>query len=88
MVRPEVTLYGEALNQEVFWKAEQAIAKADMIIVAGTSLAVYPAAGLVRNGYFSGKYLVVINKQQTAQDRFADLVINDSVTKVFDALYV
>ncbi|MBR4027210.1 MAG: NAD-dependent protein deacylase [Lachnospiraceae bacterium] len=88
IVRPDVTLYGEALKQEVFLEAEQAIAQADMIIVAGTSLAVYPAAGLVRSGHFSGKYLVIINKQETEQDRFADLVINDSVTEVFDALYV
>ena len=63
-----------------------AIYDADMLIVAGTSLTVYPAAGLVR--YFRGKHLVLINRDATPMDSQADLVIHDSVGKVFSQLTV
>ena len=86
VVRPEVTLYGEMLNEEAISKAVKYISEADMLIVAGTSLNVYPAASFI--GYFQGKYLVIINKQPTPQDKQADLVINDSVTEVFKALHI
>ena len=86
VVRPEVTLYGEMLNEDAISKAIKHISEADMLIVAGTSLNVYPAAGFI--GYFQGKYLVIINKQPTPQDKQADLVINDSVTEVFRELRI
>lgn len=60
--------------------AIQAIAQADLLIVGGTSLVVYPAAGLIR--YFQGKHLVLINKDKTSMDHIADLVIHDSIGKV------
>lgn len=60
--------------------AIQAIAQADLLIVGGTSLVVYPAAGLIR--YFQGKHLVLINKDKTSMDDIADLVIHDSIGKV------
>ena len=69
------------LPDEAFSNASKAIYKADMLIVAGTSLTVYPASGLVN--YFNGKYLVIINNDKTSFDEKADLVINDDLVKVF-----
>lgn len=80
IVRPDVTLYEESLNMQVMSKAIQHIRKADMLIVGGTSLAVYPAAGLI--DYYSGDRLVLINKSETIYDRRADLVIHDSIGEV------
>ncbi len=79
IVRPRIVLYGEYLNEEVFAEARQAIEKADMLIVAGTSLAVYPAAGLLQ--HYQGEHLVLINKANTSYDRMANMVIHDSVGK-------
>lgn len=81
VVKPDVTLYEENLNMEVFRKAAQAIGKSDLLIIGGTSLVVYPAANLIR--YFSGKHLVVINKTSTPQDKEADLVIEGRIGEVF-----
>ena len=64
--------------------AVKAIREADMLIIGGTSLAVYPAAGLI--DYFNGKYLVLINKSATPRDNMADLVIQGSIGEVFSAL--
>ena len=79
-IKPDVVLYEEALDEETVSQAIHAINKCDMLIVAGTSLTVYPASGLIR--YFNGKYLVLINKDKTDYDDMADLVIHDSLGKV------
>ena len=79
-IKPDVVLYGESLNQRVIEESVAAISDADTLIIGGTSLTVYPAAGLIH--YFRGENLVLINKSQTAADRMATLVINDSIGKV------
>ena len=80
MVKPDVVLYEEALDEDVISGAVHAISQADTLIVGGTSLVVYPAAGLIQ--YFRGKDLILINKSQTQYDSKATLVINDSIGKV------
>ena len=80
IIKPDVVLYEEGLDEGTLYRAVNAISQADMIIVGGTSLAVYPAAGLLQ--YFRGKYLVLINKDVTPMDSKADLVIHDSIGKV------
>jgi len=80
MVRPDVVLYGEALKQTVTDAAVQAIRQADLLIVGGTSLVVYPAAGLLR--YFRGKRLVLINKEPTRMDKRADLIFREPIGEV------
>lgn len=84
IVKPDVVLYEEGLDQHTLNEAVKAIKGADMLIIGGTSLAVYPAAGLI--DYFSGKYLVLINKASTPRDNMADLVIRDSIGEVLGAL--
>lgn len=81
IIKPDVVLYEEPLKQEDLSKAIAAINNADTLIVAGTSLTVFPAASLVR--YFRGQYFVIINKQRTAFDQYADLVIHEPIEKVF-----
>ena len=81
MIKPDVVLYEENLKKEDIENALYEIEHADMLIVAGTSLSVYPAAGMIR--YFRGKYLVLINKTKTNFDQYADLVIYDSLGNVF-----
>lgn len=81
IMKPKVVLYEESLYEGVAESAVKYISNADMLIVGGTSLAVYPAASFVN--YFRGKYIVMINKSETALDSKADLVINDSIGKVF-----
>ena len=83
-VKPDVVLYEEGLDQHVINGAVKAIREADMLIIGGTSLADYPAAGLI--DYFNGKYLVLINKSATPRDNMADLVIQGSIGEVFSAL--
>ena len=78
--QPDVVLYEEALDEDVISGAVHAISQADTLIVGGTSLVVYPAAGLIQ--YFRGKDLILINKSQTQYDSKATLVINDSIGKV------
>ncbi len=80
LIKPLVTLYEESLPEGVYERAAEETARADMMIVGGTSLAVYPAAGLVR--YFRGKRLAVINYAETYADSYADLVLHDSIGKV------
>ena len=80
LVRPNVVLYEEPLDEQVWNKAAKAISEADCLIVVGTSLVVYPAAQLLY--YFKGKNLVLINKQATPMDNIANLVINDDIIKV------
>lgn len=79
-VKPDVVLYEEGLDDSVIRGAIDAISKADTLIIGGTSLVVYPAAGLIN--YFKGKNLVLINKSTTSADSKADLVIHDSIGKV------
>ena len=80
IIKPDVVLYGESLDEEVLEKSVYVIAKADLMIVGGTSLMVSPANGLIR--YFRGNNLVLINKDKTPYDNLANLVINDSLGKV------
>jgi NAD-dependent deacetylase len=84
IIRPDVTLYEESLDMQVLSKAMEHIHKADMLIVGGTSLAVYPAAGLI--DYYNGDRLVLINKSETPYDSFANLIIHDFVGKVMGDL--
>jgi len=84
VIKPEVVLYEEGLDDDVLSASVHHIRQADTMIIAGTSLTVYPAAGLVR--YFRGKHLVLINRDVTPMDSEADLVIHDSVGKVFGGL--
>ncbi len=78
--KPDVVLYEEMLDDNVICEAVKAIKNADTLIIGGTSLVVYPAAGLIN--YFKGKNLVLINKSTTSADSNADLVIHDSIGKV------
>ena len=84
VIKPEVVLYEEGLDDDVLSAAVHHIRQADTMIIAGTSLTVYPAAGLVH--YFRGKHLVLINRDATPMDHQATLVIHDSVGKVFSQL--
>ena len=84
IVKPDVTLYEEPLDMETFQQAAQAIHQADLLIIGGTSLVVYPAASLIQ--YFAGKHLVVINKTSIPQDKQADLVIEGKIGEVFAQL--
>ena len=84
IVKPDVVLYEEQLDQDTVEKSIRAISDADMLIVAGTSLTVYPAAGLIR--YYRGNRMVLINRDATPFDKNADLVINDSLGNVFSDL--
>ena len=83
-IKPDVVLYEEGLDDAVVSGAIHVISKADLMIVAGTSLTVYPAAGLIR--YFRGKHLVLINRDATPMDSQCDLVIHDKVGEVLSAL--
>jgi len=81
VIKPEVVLYEEALDDELIMKSIKAISEADTLIIGGTSLIVFPAASFVN--YFKGKHLILINKQETGFDSKADMVIHDSLGKVF-----
>lgn len=86
LVKPDVVLYEEGLDNNTVNGAVNAISNADCLIVAGTSLTVYPAAGFIR--CFRGKYFVLINRDETAADSSANLVIHDSVGKVLSEIEV
>ena len=81
IIKPDVVLYEEGLDSSVIRRAIRAISEADMLIIGGTSLVVYPAAGFI--DYFRGKYLVVINKSETARTVEADLCIRRPIGEVF-----
>ena len=85
-IKPDVVLYEEGLDQRTITESIEAISAADMLIIGGTSLVVYPAAGLV--DYYRGNKLVLINKSVTSMDSKADLVISDSIGKVFRQIVV
>ena len=86
VIKPDVVLYEEALDEDTVAGAVQAIRRADLLIVAGTSLVVYPAAGLIR--YYRGDKLVLINLQPTPADGIANLVIHDKVGRVLKEIRV
>lgn len=85
-IKPDVVLYEEALDDATVTGAVRAISEADTLIIAGTSMTVYPAAGLVR--YFSGKHLVVINMSPTSADSSAELLINGRVGEILSKVTV
>lgn len=85
-IKPDVVLYEEGLDQRTITESIEVISAADMLIIGGTSLVVYPAAGLV--DYYRGNKLVLINKSVTSMDSKADLVISDSIGKVFRQIVV
>lgn len=82
MIRPDVVLYGETLDEQVMMKAQHAIRKADLLIVGGTSLVVYPAAGLLQ--FFRGKALVLINRDPTPYDQTATYVFHEDLGEILD----
>lgn len=86
VIKPDVVLYEEGLDQETIEKSVQAIREADMLIIGGTSLVVYPAAGLI--DYYNGNKLVLINKSETSRDSMADLIITDSIGEVLSKIRV
>lgn len=83
-VKPDVVLYGEQLDQDVLRRAAEHIGKADLLLIGGTSLVVYPAAGLV--DYFMGEHLVVVNKGETSRDDRAELVLDTDIATLFGRL--
>lgn len=86
IIKPDVVLYEENLNEDVISGAINAISNCDTLIIAGTSLTVYPAAGFV--GYFKGRHLVLINRDKTSYDKYAELVIREKVGEVLGEIVV
>ena len=86
LVKPDVVLYEEGLDQSILSESVRCIAEADLLIIGGTSLAVYPAAGLI--DYFNGENIVVINKSPTPRDKFAKLLIPGKIGEVLGAITV
>ena len=84
MIKPDVVLYEEGLDNQIISESVRAISEAEVLIIGGTSLSVYPAAGLI--DYFRGEQLVVINKSSTPQDRNADLLIKLPIGSVFSQI--
>lgn len=84
VVRPDIVLYEEPLDDRVMRKAIEYIRKADILIVGGTSLNVYPAAGLIN--YYEGNKLVLINLSETPYDRYADLILHEKIGEVFSQI--
>lgn len=83
-IRPDVTLYGEGLDQEIVNKAITYIARADVLIIGGTSLVVYPAASFIN--FYRGNKCILINKEQSRNDEIADFLIHDDLEKFFSGL--
>lgn len=86
IIKPDVVLYEEGLDQQTLNDSVAFISQAEVLIIGGTSLAVYPAAGLI--DYFHGKHLVVINKSATPRDKFADLLIQGSIGEVLESIHI
>ena len=86
MVRPDVVLYEEGLDNQIMERAVRHLSNADMLIIGGTSLVVYPAAGLIN--YYRGTKLVLINKSATSMDSRADLVLSGSIGEILDSISV
>lgn len=85
-LKPDVVLYEEGLDDHILRKSVEYISEADVLIIGGTSLVVYPAAGLIH--YFKGRKLVLINKSETSADNNADLAIHEPIGEVLDAIRV
>lgn len=85
-IKPDVVLYEEGLDNQIMSESIQSIRNADMLIIGGTSLAVYPAAGLI--DYYQGNKLVLVNKTPTPRDSMADLVVTGSIGELFAQLRV
>lgn len=85
LIKPDVVLYGEMLPEEALYASIDAISKADVLVVGGTSLNVYPAAGLI--DYFNGKTSILINKEETQKDSFFDYVIHDDVGNMLEKIF-
>lgn len=85
-IKPDVVLYEEGLDDHIISESIQSIRNADMLIIGGTSLAVYPAAGLI--DYYQGDKLVLVNKTPTPRDSMADLVVSGSIGELFDRIKV
>ena len=86
IIKPDVVLYEEGLDSQTINGAVNAIRQADMLIIGGTSLVVYPAAGMI--DYFRGKYLAVLNRDATSRDKQADLCITDPIGEVLGRIRV
>ncbi|MCR5089956.1 MAG: NAD-dependent protein deacylase [Oscillospiraceae bacterium] len=86
VIRPDIVLYEEPLDQEIMEKAVRYISRADILIIGGTSLNVYPAAGLIR--YYRGNRLVLVNLSETPADGYADLVIHEKIGEVFSQIEI
>ena len=86
LIKPDVVLYEEPLDGQVMEEATDAIRAADLLIIGGTSLAVWPAAGLIR--YFRGEHIVILNRDPTPADEDADLLIRDPIAQVFAQIQV
>ncbi|HBD63169.1 MAG TPA: NAD-dependent protein deacylase [Clostridiales bacterium] len=86
IIKPDVVLYEETLNEEILDKSVEYIKNADVLIIGGTSLAVYPAAGLVN--YYKGSKLILINKSAISANKIANMVINASIGSVFEKLKI
>lgn len=84
IIKPDVVLYEEPLEEETILNSIKAIEKAELLLVVGTSLTVYPASSFIR--YFKGKHLVIINRDTTPLDNLADLTINEDIKEVFEEL--
>lgn len=83
-IKPDVVLYEEGLDNSILTEAVRFISEAEVLIIGGTSLAVYPAAGLI--DYFNGKHLILVNKTPTPKDSMADLVVQGSIGEIFSLL--
>ena len=86
IIKPDVVLYEEGLDNEIFEKSIEYISNADVLIIGGTSLGVYPAAGLIN--YYKGNKLVLINKSSTSMDYKANLIIYDNIGEIFGELQI
>ena len=86
IIKPDVVLYEEALDENVINGALRVISQADLLVVCGTSLVVYPAAGFIR--YFTGEHLAIINRDATSYDGNCDIVIHDDLVKTFKELKI
>ena len=84
LIRPDVVLYGELLDEELVEQAQRAISQAELMIIGGTSLLVYPAAGLIH--YFRGKDLILINRDPTPYDSIASFVLQGDLGQILDEL--
>lgn len=82
LVKPDVVLYEEGLDEDIINKSIDLISNAEVLIIGGTSLMVYPAAGFIK--YFKGKHLILINKSETQYDNIAEIVINEPIGRVLE----